>query len=77
MPGALPVANGREVVRALRRGGFVVDRIVGSHYVLAHPGDAKRTVVVPVHGSKDLKPGTMRSIIRQSGLSIESFVLLL
>jgi predicted RNA binding protein YcfA (HicA-like mRNA interferase family) len=67
----LPVANGRDIVRALTRAGFVVDRIVGSHHVLAYPGDPTRTVVVPVHAGRDLKPGTMRAIIRQAGLSVD------
>ena len=71
--GRLPVANGRDVVRALTRAGFVVDRIVGSHYVLTHPGDPSRTVVIPVHAGRDLKPGTMRAIIRQAGLTVEKF----
>lgn len=73
----LPVASGKDVVRALRKAGFVVDRIVGSHHVLEFPGDPTRTVTVPVHGSKDLKPGTLRSIIRQTGLNIEEFTALL
>jgi predicted RNA binding protein YcfA (HicA-like mRNA interferase family) len=60
-------------VRALTRAGFVVDRIVGSHHVLVHPTDATRTVTVPVHGSRDLKPGTLRAIIRQAGYTIEEF----
>jgi predicted RNA binding protein YcfA (HicA-like mRNA interferase family) len=55
----------------LTRAGFVVDRIVGSHHVLAYPGDPTRTVVVPVHAGRDLKPGTMRAIIRQAGLSVD------
>jgi predicted RNA binding protein YcfA (HicA-like mRNA interferase family) len=32
---------------------------------------------VPVHGNRDLKPGTLRSIIRQSGLSVAEFLELL
>jgi predicted RNA binding protein YcfA (HicA-like mRNA interferase family) len=71
--GRLPVANGGAVVRALKRAGFVVDRIAGSHHILAYPGDPTRTVTVPVHGGRDLKPGTMRAIIRQAGLSLEEF----
>ena len=71
--GRLPVANGNAVVRALGRGGFVVDRIVGSDHILTYPGDPTRTVTVPVHGGRDLKPGTLRSIIRQSGFSVEEF----
>ncbi len=71
--GRLPVVNGNAVVRALRRGGFVVDLIVGSHHILTYPGDPTRTVTVPVHGGRDLKPGTLRSIIRQAGFSVEEF----
>jgi predicted RNA binding protein YcfA (HicA-like mRNA interferase family) len=75
--GRLPVVKGRAVIRALMRAGFVVDRISGSHYVLTLPGDSTRTVTVPVHGTRDLKPGTLRSIIRQAGLGVEEFVALL
>jgi predicted RNA binding protein YcfA (HicA-like mRNA interferase family) len=71
--GRLPVASGKDVVRALRSAGFVVDRIVGSHHVMIFPSDLTRTVTVPVHAGRDLKPGTLRSIIRQAGLSVEEF----
>lgn len=71
--GRLPVANAKRTIRALERAGFVVERIVGSHYLLAHPEDPTRAVTVPYHGSRDLKPGTIRSIIRQAGLSAEEF----
>ncbi len=71
--GKLPALDGRRVVRALTRGGFVIDRVVGSHHVMAFPSDATRTVTVPVHLGRDLKPGTLRSIIRQAGFSVEEF----
>jgi len=77
MAGRLPVATGKDVVRALRSIGFDVDRIVGSHHVMTYPGDAARTVTVPVHAGRDLKPGTLRSIIRQAGLTVEDFTNLL
>jgi predicted RNA binding protein YcfA (HicA-like mRNA interferase family) len=73
MAGKVPVLDGRRVVRALTRAGFVTDRIVGSHYVMVFPGDPTRTVTVPVHAGRDLKPGTLRSIIRQTGFSVEEF----
>jgi predicted RNA binding protein YcfA (HicA-like mRNA interferase family) len=69
----LPVIGGREVVRALIKAGFVVDRIAGSHHVMVFPGDPTRTVTVPVHAGRDLKPGTLRSIIRQTRLTVEEF----
>jgi predicted RNA binding protein YcfA (HicA-like mRNA interferase family) len=75
--GRLPVLNGRRVVQTLSRAGFVVDRIVGSHHVLAYPGDPSRTVTVPVHSGRDLKPGTLRAIIRQAGFTVEEFAELL
>ncbi|MFZ5736889.1 putative RNA binding protein YcfA (HicA-like mRNA interferase family) [Rhodopseudomonas thermotolerans] len=75
--GRLPVVGGRRVIQALMRTGFVVDRIVGSHHVLVYPGDPARTVTVPVHAGRDLKPGTLRSIIRQTGLTVEEFTDLL
>ncbi|HEY4775898.1 MAG TPA: type II toxin-antitoxin system HicA family toxin [Xanthobacteraceae bacterium] len=75
--GRLPVATGKDVVGALKNAGFVVDRIVGSHHVMVFPNDPARTVTVPVHAARDLKPGTLRSIIRQAGLTTEEFTKLL
>jgi predicted RNA binding protein YcfA (HicA-like mRNA interferase family) len=72
----LPAAPGRDVIRALERVGFEVARISGSHHVLKKPGH-KFVVTVPVHGNKSLKPGTLRRVIRDAGLSDDEFVLLL
>jgi predicted RNA binding protein YcfA (HicA-like mRNA interferase family) len=73
--GGLPAVNGKRVIQALKRAGFVVDRIVG--HVLAFPGNPARTLSVPVHAGRDLKPGTLRGIIRQTGFTVEEFVRLL
>jgi predicted RNA binding protein YcfA (HicA-like mRNA interferase family) len=75
--GRLPVVSGKRAIQALMRAGFVVERIAGSHHVLAMPQDPTRTVTVPVHPGRDLKPGTLRSIIRQAGFTVEEFVELL
>jgi predicted RNA binding protein YcfA (HicA-like mRNA interferase family) len=75
--GRLPVVNGKRVIQALTKAGFTLNRIVGSHHVMTHPGDQKRTVTVPVHGARDLKAGTLRSIIRQTGLAVDDFIELL
>lgn len=77
MTARLPSLGGRRAVRALERAGFVVQRTRGSHHILARPDDPARAVIVPVHGNRDLKPGTLRSIVRQAGLSIEEFLELL
>lgn len=60
--------NGGEVVRALQRLGFEHRRQTGSHVILRREG---RTLVVPMH--KPLKPGTLRGIIEQAGVDIETF----
>lgn len=69
----LPALKGREVIRALRKAGFIVDRIQGSHHILVHPSDPERHVSVPVHAGKDIKKGTLRAIIKQAGLTPEGF----
>ena len=71
--GGLPVVSGSRVVRTLTRAGFVLDRTVGSHHVLVHPANPLHTVTVPVHAGRDLKPGTLRAIIRQAGFTVEEF----
>ena len=72
----LPVASGREVMRALEHAGFVFHRQAGSHVTLWNPG-TRRSATVPVHGAQDLPMGTMRGIIRDAGLTVEEFVRLL
>jgi predicted RNA binding protein YcfA (HicA-like mRNA interferase family) len=72
-----PSVTGSEVVRALRKAGFVIVRISGSHHRLIYPDDAKRAVTVPVHGSMTLKRGTVQSILRQAGISAEELIDLL
>lgn len=73
----LPGISGKAVVDALRRGGFRVERISGSHHVMRRPDVSASKVIVPVHGAHDLPPGTLRSIIKQAGLSVDEFIALL
>lgn len=72
----LPRPSGRQVVAALVRAGFEQSHIRGSHHYLRKPG-MTALVVVPVHGNRTLPVGTLRSIIRQTGLSDEEFAGLL
>jgi predicted RNA binding protein YcfA (HicA-like mRNA interferase family) len=55
-------------VRALRRAGFEVVHIRGSHHYLRR-AEAPALVVVPVHGNRDLPAGTLHAILRQAGLT--------
>ena len=60
--------SGREVVKALRRIGFVVDHQRGSHIFL-HNLEKNVSVVVPYH--KELKKGTLNSILKKAGITIK------
>ena len=73
----LPTVSGRDVVRALERGGFSVIRIKGSHYFVRHLSDKTRQTVVPVHGSEDLGRAILRKILTDVGLTPEEFIDLL
>ena len=65
----LPVVSGPDVVRALGKVGFSEISQRGSHVKLRHSDG--RTAIVPVH--RELAPGTLRSVLRQAGLSIDDF----
>jgi predicted RNA binding protein YcfA (HicA-like mRNA interferase family) len=73
MTGKLPTLKPKRVIKALERNGFYIHHATGSHYSL-RKGDLR--VVVPYH-NKDLRPGTLRSIIVQAGLTVEEFLDLL
>ena len=62
----------KHILSVLNKLGFRQRRQTGSHLIFRHDQTGK-IVVVPMHGNKDIKTGTLRSIIRQSGLSIEEF----
>ena len=69
----LPSVSGDEAIAAFETFGFEVDRIKGSHHIMRKPGH-RFHLSVPVHGNKDLKSGTLRSLIRDAGLTVEEFV---
>ena len=70
----LPRISGRECVKALNKIGFYLKRQEGSHMILRRD-DPFGQVVVPDH--KELDRGTLRAIIRQSGLGLDEFIKLL
>ena len=69
----LPVVAGADVVRALGRAGFQEISQRGSHVKLRSAEG--RTAIVPLH--RELAPGTLRSVLRQAGLSVDGFIELL
>ena len=70
----LPVVSGAEAVRAFERAGWRRDRQRGSHVVMLKHGHLA-SLSIPMH--RELAPGTLRSLIRSAGLTVEEFVRLL
>jgi len=69
----LPNLSGRAVVKAFGRNGWEVARQKGSHVILVKDGHWA-TLSVPDH--REIAPGTLRTLIRASGLTIDEFVAL-
>jgi len=66
--GKLRVLSAKEVCKILEQNGFIQVRQRGSHIIMQLEAEDS-TVTVPVPNYNELKTGTLRSIIRQSGLS--------
>lgn len=71
----LPRISGREVVKALKKIGYDHDRQKGSHIVLRQSIYPHRRVTVPDH--KEIAKGTLRAILRETGLTVDEFKKLL
>lgn len=59
--------SARHLIKILERNGFVFSRSKGSHQ-LFYNATSNTTVVIPVHGNKDLKKGTFLAILKQAGI---------
>jgi predicted RNA binding protein YcfA (HicA-like mRNA interferase family) len=70
--GRLAVLSGKEVCKILARHGFQEVRQRGSHVVMQRR-TPEGTITVPVPDHRELKLGTLQSIIRQSGLPRSEF----
>ncbi|MCL2161755.1 MAG: type II toxin-antitoxin system HicA family toxin [Betaproteobacteria bacterium] len=59
--------NGKAVITKLKAAGWTLRRISGSHHIMA---SGSKIVPVPVHGSRDLTPGMLSAIERQTGIRL-------
>ncbi|HQA53198.1 MAG TPA: type II toxin-antitoxin system HicA family toxin [Spirochaetota bacterium] len=60
--------SGNQLVKALRRIGFIVDHQKGSHIFMYNP-EKNISIIIPQH--KEIKKGTLHSIIKKAGLNID------
>jgi len=61
--------NGTQLIKALRRLGFDLIRIKGSHHFLRHPDG--RCTVVPVHRGETIGRGLLAQILRDCEITRE------
>ena len=67
----LSPAKPEEVIKALEKLGFKRIRQSGSHAVFYHPDG--RWTTVPIHKGKGIAKGTLRKILKDTGLSYEEY----
>jgi len=74
LPKISPI-NPNDLIKILQKSGFKIIRQKGSHIIMID--NRKTRIVIPVHPGKDVKPGLIRAIIKEAGLSREDFFKLL
>jgi predicted RNA binding protein YcfA (HicA-like mRNA interferase family) len=62
-----PSVSGKYLLAALKKAGFTVIRIKGSHHFIQHTDG--RSTVVPIHGNETLGIGLMSKILRDCELT--------
>lgn len=70
----LPILSGEAVIKLLRKEGFSITRQKGSHVSLhkKFQDGSIHLVVVPM--KREIKKGTLLSVIKQAGMSREEFI---
>lgn len=66
-----PSLNGKKIIAALNKAGFVINRIKGSHHFIKHSDG--RCTVVPVHSGEDIGPGLLSKILRDCEFTKDQF----
>ena len=67
----LPLISGREAVKAFVKVGYEEDHQTGSHIILRQKNNPFRRLSIPDH--REIAKGTLRSLIRHAGLTVEEF----
>ena len=69
----LPVVSGSDVLKLLQKEGFIAVRQKGSHVSL-HKKIDNKTMLVVVPMKREIKKGTLLSIINQAGMTRDEFI---
>lgn len=73
---SFPSVTGKDLLLALKKAGFLLVRVKGSHHFVQHADDGRATVI-PVHAGETIGPGLISKILRDCELSREQLQKLL
>jgi len=71
----LPTLTGQQLISALRKAGFEVLRVKGSHHFLRHSDG--RCTVIPVHRGEVIGPGLLSRVLRDCDMARDDLLELL
>jgi len=60
--------SGKDLCKLLKKNGWILKRISGSHHIFTKPGRKER-ISVPVHKNKDLKQGLLETLLKIAGIN--------
>ncbi|MEK6750553.1 MAG: type II toxin-antitoxin system HicA family toxin [Pseudomonadota bacterium] len=60
--------TGADIISKLKKAGWTLDRVKGSHHIMVKDGKA---VPIPVHGNRDIGAGLVAAIQRQTGVKLK------
>ena len=72
----IPIVTTRKLRKVLKKKGFALNRIHGSHHIYVHP-NKKLTVSIPVHAGHDLGRGLILGILKDAQISVDEFLKLI
>jgi predicted RNA binding protein YcfA (HicA-like mRNA interferase family) len=57
--------TGKELLSLLKKNGWELDRINGSHHIMVKE---VKTLSIPVHGNRDVPTGLLHKLLKEAGL---------
>jgi len=71
----IPPLSPEKLIKILQKAGFRAIRQKGSHIIMMN--DKRIRIVIPIHPGREVKPGLVRAIIKEAGITREEFIKLL
>jgi len=68
----IPIITAEKLIKVLKKKGFVLDRVKGSHHIFTYSSQ-KLLVSVPVHKGQTLGRGITLGILKDAGITPEEF----